>query len=165
VGIGNNRFGAGQKITRAEFAVFIVKALNISIEDYRGTFTDVRKDVWYAQYIEAAARGGIVYGVGHGKYESDSPVTREQLVTMLMRAYVIMTGSDISKEAEGYSGSLNYLKGSAMYSVEPLMSAHAKGILEGIDGIGNEAFEPVIAAERDQAIAMLVKMLDVAGRL
>lgn len=165
VGIGNNQFGSDQNITRAEFAVFIVKALNISTEDYKGTFTDIPEDVWYAPYVEAAERVGIVYGVGHGKFEPDSPITREQLVTMLMRAYVMVTGSDLDDEANEYKGSINYLKDAAFYSAESILAAHAKGILDGVGGISETAFEPKLDAERAQAVAMLIKVLDITGRL
>lgn len=75
------------KITRAEFAEFVVNVLKVSVKDYEGLFKDVGKDTNKAVFIEAAHRAGIVKGVGDGNFAPNRLITREEISALVMRAY------------------------------------------------------------------------------
>ena len=65
-------FAPEQKLTRAEFTVLLVRALQVPLEDYKGTFKDVpASKKWAAQQIEAAYRAGIVSGKANGSLDPD----------------------------------------------------------------------------------------------
>uniref|UniRef100_UPI003BADB24C S-layer homology domain-containing protein n=1 Tax=Tepidibacillus infernus TaxID=1806172 RepID=UPI003BADB24C len=96
-----NRFGADLLTTRGELATLLVKALDIPIDagpyDDRGrpinpTFKDVSPlldpdpEFYSYEYIETAARAGIIRGESDGLFNPDGYLTREQAATMIARA-------------------------------------------------------------------------------
>ena len=56
-------FRPNSKVTRAEFATFIARALDLDLAPYAKKFKDVDGKQYYARYVEAAAKAGIVSGV------------------------------------------------------------------------------------------------------
>lgn len=102
-------FGANRDMTRGEFATMIVKALNLPLnagpfsddnhtDPIEPSFSDVRpsRDTWDYQYeyIETAARAGIVRGKEPGYFRPSESLTREEAAIMIARALNLkMTGS------------------------------------------------------------------------
>ena len=84
-GVGNGRFSPDSTMTRAQFAKIVVCALGLEAA-YRGTFTDVAEDAWYAPYVDTAAAYGIARGVGGGLFKPESTITRQEAAVMLTRA-------------------------------------------------------------------------------
>ncbi len=50
-------------------------------------FKDVKKDTWYADFVEKAAELGLMNGVSKEKFGVGEPVTREQMAAALVRLY------------------------------------------------------------------------------
>ncbi|MGB9552927.1 MAG: S-layer homology domain-containing protein, partial [bacterium] len=73
-------------LTRAEFAKMVILALKIS-PSYPSapTFSDVSKDHWGFSYIEAAAKAGLFKGFPDGSFRPEEPVTKEQILTVIVR--------------------------------------------------------------------------------
>ncbi|HBT48871.1 MAG: S-layer-like proteiny domain protein [Caldanaerobacter subterraneus] len=90
-GMDDDNFAPNAKITRAEFAALMIRALGIPEEPYKGEFEDVKAGAWYANAIEAAYRAGIMMGDGK-KMRPDDPITREEMAAVIMRVYAKMTG-------------------------------------------------------------------------
>ncbi len=79
-----------QPITRAQMAVFLVRALDLDpVDKLAGRFDDVDLEAWYAPYIERIARLGISVGCNPRgtDYCPDDPVTRSQMALFLQRAF------------------------------------------------------------------------------
>mgnify|MGYP003290244336 CR=1 FL=1 len=94
-GYTDGTFGPDKSITRAEFATMIVRALGLlPMGDM--AFTDVPKDAWYYETVNAAAAWGIVYGIGNGLYAPERLITRQEAAVMLVRA------SEVVLEANGF---------------------------------------------------------------
>ena len=75
-------------VTRAETAALLVRStggLDDSIP-YRGTFTDVPEDAWFAKAVEQAADLGIMSGTDDGRFLPNEPVTRSEMAVSLVRA-------------------------------------------------------------------------------
>lgn len=86
-GTGSEGFSPGKELTRAELAASLVRALGIPVDDAaKPAFADVPAGSWYAGYIEAARKQGIVQGVDDDRFAPEAKVTREQLALMLTRA-------------------------------------------------------------------------------
>jgi len=85
-GCGQGRFCPDAVISRAEMAVFIVKALDMTTY-YAQLFDDVPWGHWAFAYIGAFAHAGITAGCGGGNYCPDSPVTRAQMAVFLCKAF------------------------------------------------------------------------------
>lgn len=83
-GYGDGVYKPGNRVTRAEFATFITRALHLPEADH--VFSDVGRNSNLAPGINSAAAAGIVQGLGGGKFGPDQEITREQMVIMINNA-------------------------------------------------------------------------------
>ncbi len=89
-GYGDGKFNPDGKITRAEVATMIVRALaqdNAAKSSIGATdFTDVAADHWASGYINVASRGAAAFinGMGDGTFAPEANVTYAQVVKMLV---------------------------------------------------------------------------------
>ena len=88
-GTGNENFTPDRAVTRAEFAVMIVKALGLKGSQFSDNFYDVGKDNPYYSYICTAYQYGIITGYTNGKFGPNDLITREQSMTMISKAMKI----------------------------------------------------------------------------
>jgi hypothetical protein len=89
-GCGEDIFCPENSVTRAQMAVFLLKAkhgASFSPQPATGTFTDVPTDYWAAAWIEQLAIEGITSGCGNNNYCPDNPVTRGQMAVFLVKAF------------------------------------------------------------------------------
>ena len=72
-------------MTRVQFAALLSRLYGFDITGYKsGTlYTDVPENSWYAPYVAWVTVSGFMNGVGGGCFDPDSPVTREQMLTVL----------------------------------------------------------------------------------
>ena len=93
-GCGNGNYCPEAPVTRAQMAVFLLKAKNGSgytpplIGDGSG-FTDVPDNYWAAVWIKQLAADGITGGCGAGIYCPESPVTRAQMAVFIVKTFIL----------------------------------------------------------------------------
>lgn len=157
-----NQFQPNQNITRSEFATYIAKGLGLTPDISSGSrFRDVSPSSASAGYINAAAKAGIITGNTDGTFQPGSPITREQMAIMMVRAlssagYNVTLGSTPSQ-------TLKVFKDSKKISAQDLV---AKAYQEGIIlGTSTTTFEPKGNATRAQAAVMLKRVLVKLGYL
>lgn len=123
-GYEDGTFRPDNKINRAELAVIIVKALSLKTSDGATKFKD-DKDIpaWAKAYIKAAVEEGILSGYGDNTFRSNKPCSREEIITMIIRAMKFGTSTadmnfkdslSIQSWAKGYVSkaiSLKIIKG------------------------------------------------------
>jgi fibronectin type 3 domain-containing protein len=89
-GVGNNNYAPDRDITRAEFAVIVVKALGLEIGKAKNKFRDdVRPSDWYYGYIETANAFGIINGYSETAFGPQDKITREQSMAIIANAMKI----------------------------------------------------------------------------
>ncbi len=89
-GCGNNNYCPNDQVTRAQMAVFLLRAVygaGYSPPAANGIFDDVPLDYWAVRWIEQLAAEGITGGCGGGNYCPDNRVTRAQMAVFLVRAF------------------------------------------------------------------------------
>ena len=89
-GCGNNNYCPGSPVTRAQMAVFLLRAehgSSYSPPPATGMFTDVPLNHWAVHWIEQLAREGITAGCGGGKYCPGAAVNRDQMAVFLVRTF------------------------------------------------------------------------------
>lgn len=91
-GVSENNFAPDENITRAEFAALLTRALNINVTNKENKFADVPEDAWYKEPIMKAFEANIIQGIDDTKFDPDANITREQMATMIMRAYAYTKG-------------------------------------------------------------------------
>ena len=86
-GVGERRFAPNDALTRAMFVTVLGRLVQINEADYTSvSFTDVTPGSWYAPYVEWAAQQNIVNGMDSGRFEPNTPITREQMATATRRS-------------------------------------------------------------------------------
>jgi|LSQX01.2.fsa_nt_gb hypothetical protein len=155
-GIDNYHFDPKGVVTRAQFAAFLVRALDIEVEDYAGEFKDIDADDWYSKEVAVAMRAGIVKGFDDGMFRPNQQITREQMSCMVMMAYKyemadkeIIVDNNVLKftdsdEISGWAG-------------QNVKEAYSLGIMRGMS---QTKLEPLKTAMREQAAAVVMKLLE-----
>lgn len=147
-GRGNGLFVPNDTITRAEFIKIVVMARGLSTADVSCNFADVADDAWYYAYAAAAQQAGIVYGDSDGCFNPNSFISRQDMATILYRAFGLSGEGDGSHFAD-YNDIADYAK-------------EAVGVLSGrgiINGLGDGSFAPMANATRAQAAQMIYNIV------
>jgi len=129
--IGAHTFAPAQKITRGEFAAFLVKTLasfGITAEAGASTFTDVMGGAHYADEIAVGQALGILKGVGDGLYMPEAEISRQDLMVICAR------GMRLVKELTDGNASVFADAGSiADYAVVDIGAMVNAGIVQGYE--------------------------------
>ncbi len=167
-GVGNNKFGIGQTITKAEFVAFLCNILQLELTDVKiGSFADNQNiDEWYFPYIETALNNGIITLSNNqqgnvqqistelsSKFYPKQSITREEIATMIVNA---LGYEELAKQITYISNPFT-----------DVLDAKQKGYitiakdLGIISGITENQFMPKSTATREQAATMLVRMYNI----
>lgn len=84
-GYEDGTFRPGCMITRAEFVAMAIRFSGASPGGTGRQFEDVPQTHWAADYIQAAADAGIIFGYVNGTFRPDQYITRAEAVTVLNR--------------------------------------------------------------------------------
>lgn len=148
-GIGGGLFAPNDNVTRAQFCKMICECFGINAQG-NAVFSDVSADSWYYGYVTGLANAGIINGMGDGRFEPESTVTRQDISVMLVRIIDKM-GYAIPKyehtEAFADDGDIAGYAKSSMYDL------FSYGILTGTDGKAM----PQENATRAQAAALIYR--------
>lgn len=86
VGVGNGKYGPEASIRRRDFCVMLTRAFQFNANSAGEGFTDVPGDSYYAGAVNQMFALGVVNGVGGGKFDPNSPVSRQDAALMVQRA-------------------------------------------------------------------------------
>lgn len=143
----DGNFHGNENVTRAEFAIMVVRALHLDTSHSSGSsaFPDT-KGHWAEDAIEALKLAGVVSGMGDGSFKPDQPISRAEIAAILARL-VIMPSAVTSYFSDTSNSWANQY-------IEQL---HNAGIVNGSSG---KQFKPDDHASRDEAVAMILRMLN-----
>jgi uncharacterized repeat protein (TIGR03803 family) len=155
-GCGGGNYCPNSPVTRAQMAVFLLKAGHTS--SYTppactapAIFGDVACPSLYADWIEQLSIEGITAGCGGGNYCPNSPVTRAQMAVFLLKAEHTSNYTPPTCTPPGIFGDVSCPGGFAVDWIERLVS---EGITAGCGG-GN--YCPNSPNTRGQMAVFLVK--------
>lgn len=115
-GVTSTTFAPYDEVTRGMFVTVLYRYAGSS-EKYAPGFTDVSSSMYYYYPIGWAARYGIAGGVSSTKFEPESVITKEQMITMLYR---------FSKAYEGTTYSTSLFPNIFQYSDYSAVSEYAR---------------------------------------
>lgn len=149
-GKSSDRFGVGENMTRAAFAVVLSRFFDWEVptpED--SVFTDVSADAWYAGAVQAAYEHGAITDQ-RSEFRPDDALTREELAVMLVRAlgYGTIAGlaQDLPLPFQDVTTNVGYIT-----------MAYDLGLM---DGTSATAFSPGKTATREQVAVILMRLYD-----
>lgn len=129
-GVGNGKFAPEGKVTRAELAKMLILAEGLTPENSpMGVFTDAAKSSWYTPYVEAAARAGLIEGVGNNRFNPTANINRNEMAALAIRAM------GYENEAKAFSGTIETLNDEARipaWAKGYVAIAEEKGIFSNI---------------------------------
>jgi len=173
-GVAPERFAPGAAVTRAEFAVLLVRALGGSAEiespsasdrasgedtasspsGQGASYRDVGAGVWYADAVRAASEAGLVSGFEDGTFRPGQTITREQMVVMLMRAlaYTGATRKADHAALERFGDATDV----SSWAREAVAAALGHGLMQGV---AETVIGPQSPATRAESAVMLYRLL------
>lgn len=150
VGVTNTSFEPDREVTRAEFAVMIVKSLNIQSGVSSG-FTDVKPGDWYEAYVNAAANAGLIIGY-EGQFRPDDLITREEMAVIVAKAYRYLEKPQAKGGIEKFSDQEEISDWAYSYVDE----VTAAGLIQGTTSI---TFAGKENTTRAQAASVLLRLI------
>jgi len=150
-GASETEFAPDKRVTRAEFAAFLARALQLSETD-AAPFRDVAADDWFADEVAAAAKAGIVGGRGDGSFAPNDWVTREEMVVMLMKARAVKLGVPAPSTDSVQTTSFADDGSVSAWAKASVAEASRRGLVQGY---ADRTFAPQGTSTRAEA-AMLV---------
>lgn len=136
--VSENEFNPGASITRAEFMYGLVRSLGLTtnVDD---NFSDIKPADYYYTEIGIAKKLGITSGVGDNKFKPDTVITRQDMMTLIVKAL------EVSKKLKATNSTdLNKFEDNkiiASYARQSVAVAVAEGIVAGdgknVNPLGN----------------------------
>ena len=117
----------------------------LSVDGSNSTFVDTQGH-WADRYIAAAEKAGFAQGLGDGSFGPDRKITRQEITTLLFRAYGL--AGEGTKTTFADDGNI------ADWAYAGVIGCAEKGILSGYpDG----TFRPAANATRAEAATLLFR--------
>lgn len=144
-GYPDKSFQPDATITRAEFAVVLVKALGLSGEGK--VFADTAAH-WAKEYIATAAAHGIILGYSDEEFGPDDLITREQMAVMIVKA----AGLEVGSGETGFTDKTDI----SPWAREWVLAAVSNDLMSGYP---DNSFKPQNNASRAEAVAVIFNVL------
>jgi hypothetical protein len=156
-GYPDGTFKPNSDITRAEFAVMLVKALGLSITGTTSAFTDVAQGSWLYGSVNAAAAAGLVSGLGNNQFGPYTLITRQEMAVMVAKALGIRTPATVGTELNAFNDGSRV----SSWATTGMDEAVKAGIVIGMSA---DHLAPMAHATRAQAAAMIYQLLNFLGK-
>ncbi|WP_166241152.1 S-layer homology domain-containing protein [Paenibacillus turpanensis] len=156
-GMTERSFQPEGKVTRAQFAALMVRAIGLSGKSASEDFKDVNSRDWFQQEVAIAAEAGIINGYSDGTFRPDAYITREELAAMTVRAL------DYIGKKPTVSSSQQIALLNRYTDNQQIVWAHnefaAAITADIVEGMTPQTLAPTELATRAQAATMLERLL------
>jgi hypothetical protein len=151
-GTSATTFNPGKNISRADFMVLLVKALNLKV-DITDNFSDVSKDAYYYKAIAIAKKLGITTGSGNNKFNPKAEISRQDMMVLVVKALNI-TGVNLETGSAEDLAKYSDTSKISGYAQEAIATLVKEGIIEGS---GNN-LKPKANLTRAEAAVVIYKI-------
>ena len=157
-GVSADRFAPASTTTRGMIVTILYRLENEPAVSGDLPFTDVERGAWYADAVAWAAANDIVNGTSATTFAPNSPITREQMATMLYR-FAQYKGMDAVTLQENLTG---YPDGDQVsdYAIPAMNWAVGQGLIAGME---NGTLVPQGSATRAQVATILMRFCESIG--
>ncbi|WP_018758130.1 discoidin domain-containing protein [Paenibacillus terrigena] len=151
-GYPDGTFRPDQSVTRAEFTVWLAKAMQLSDEGRTKAFTDQSSiPAWASEAVAQAVELGLIQGYADQRFMPNQPISRAEMVTMVARALKLSTNASARTS----------------FADDKLIPAWAIGAIDTavqqgwIQGRGSNQFAPSASTTRAESMTVLLKAFPV----
>lgn len=157
-GYTDNTFKPDNTISRAEFITMLVKSIEGKQSSNESIFKDVDKNNWASPYITRAYNNGWISGNSNNQFFPNTKITREQIVSILMRVHNNLAGEIETQNIKFVFEDTNQISN---YARESMKQAVQLGIIQGYENKLN----PQGKASRAEAAVFLSRFLELLNKL
>ena len=156
-GMTPTTFEPNTAMTRAMFVQTLANIEGVDLEGYKGEtgFRDVKESHWYAPAVNWAVEQGVASGVGGSRFNPNTYMSREQLVTMLCN-YSKVKGLLLGDDPAALDGFEDGGKTSS-WAEESMRCAVRAGL---VTGVGEGKLDPKGQSTRAQVARILMLYLE-----
>ncbi len=156
-GITEDSFAPEKVTTRAEFTTWLVRALDLDVEKTEKIFDDVTEDEWFFGPINKAYEVGIINGVEKNVFAPQKQITREEMASLIMRAYEYSTGTNLNTIITTQEVRFRDMDDASSWAARNITLANALGLISGyVDG----TFKPAKSTTRAEAMAVISRLVN-----
>lgn len=148
-GYGDHTYLPEKNVTRAEFATFLARALQLPAADSH--FTDVPATYVLYDGVSKAAGANIIHGRGDHTFDPNANVTREEMAIMVKNALTY-------KKVQAPQAPLTFVDNDHITYKEHVQFVVGAGIIKGYE---DHTFRPSLPATRGTAAAFINRMMQV----
>lgn len=154
-GVGENKIAPKAALTRAQLAAILSRVMQTGAGDVSAldNFTDADKNAWYAGAMAKAVELNILYGDGDSIYP-DRPVTRQELFTILVRAFSVTGGDESTLASYNDAGSIS------SWAKAAISAMIAQGYAAGYE---DKTLRPAQQVTREEFAQLLYRMQEFYG--
>jgi hypothetical protein len=84
-GTSETDYSPAEYITRADFLLYLVRALNLDAE-FDSNFSDAKATDYYYDALGIAKKLGITVGTGNNRFNPNAPILRQDIALMVKKA-------------------------------------------------------------------------------
>ncbi|USB33946.1 pullulanase [Paenibacillus sp. YPG26] len=152
-GVTDTKYQPNSNVSRAEFTALLTRALGLQTEEH-AAFADVKPGAWYAAYVNAAVKAGIVNGRSKDTFAPNATISREEMAVMLIRALEVKQGKkvDAAASAQAFTDASKISSWAASY-------VDTAANLELVQGKGSNQFDPQGFMTRAESAQVIYKLL------
>ncbi len=148
-GKSNESFDPSGKVTRAEIAAILVRAVKADGNTDK-TFSDVNNRAWYEDYINKAVANNLMKGKTDGIFDPNGKITRQELAVAMTNVL-----SSYGFTSTGKKISFNDESDIAKWALEGVSMAAEYGLIKGNT---KGEFNPSEQATRAEAVVMMLRL-------
>uniref|UniRef100_A0A7C5V0F9 cellulase n=1 Tax=Caldicellulosiruptor owensensis TaxID=55205 RepID=A0A7C5V0F9_9FIRM len=157
-GTPSSKYLPDRNITRAEFAALCVRALNLEIEKYDGSFSDVKSNIWYSDVVYTAYKNGL-FKQKENKFFPEKTMKRKEMAYLAIEVYKRLTGK-IEVDTDDIQIADEEL-------IDPQYRESVKLAVQLgiIDLVSDGTFAPDRSVSRGEAATIMYNILNLSGKL
>ncbi len=149
-GTSASTFSPASNITRADFALLLVRAFKLESENTEN-FADVSANDYFASELAAARNTGIVNGIGDNKFAPRNTITRQDMMVIVYRAL-----TKLSVELEIADVTYEDFADVADYAKNAVKALITNGLVNGKNGL----IAPTDYTTRAEVAVLIKRILD-----
>lgn len=153
---GRQIFLPDTPMTRAELVTVLYNMEGQPPVQFEAIFDDVTSEKWFATQVTWASQNGLVFGTADKIFEPDTPISRQDLATILYRYAVDYKGIEMNvKNVDALLGAFSDADRVGNYAKVAMAAMNQAGVITG-DG---DRLKPQENATRAEVASMLSRYL------
>ncbi|MBQ4544933.1 MAG: S-layer homology domain-containing protein [Oscillospiraceae bacterium] len=153
-GTSETTFSPANNITRADFALLLVRAFDLK-SDSTENFADVSESDYFASELAIARNCGIVGGIGDNKYAPRNTITRQDMMVIVYRALKTL-GIELETGEVSYPDFTDV----APYAKDAVSALITAGLVNG----KNDKIDPTAYTTRAEVAVLIKRISDYIGK-